>query len=78
MTILLGLNQPTAFAMLQSKLIAIKSRIQKPSNSKDGALYNNCERLKTVDYYRKVLLLNYARVHGSVSDNQRTINCRGC
>ena len=33
MTILLGLNQLTAFAMLQGKLITVESRIQKRRNS---------------------------------------------
>ena len=32
-TILLGLNQQTAFAMLQSKLITVESRIYKSHNS---------------------------------------------
>ena len=32
-TILLGLNQRTAFAMLQSKLNTVECRIQKPSSS---------------------------------------------
>ena len=63
------MNKLTAFAMLQSKLITVDRRIQKPHNSRDGALGNNCERLKTVNYYRKVLHLSYGSVHGSVSDN---------
>ena len=32
-TILLGLNQLTAFVMLQSKLITLVNRIQKPNNN---------------------------------------------
>ena len=67
-TILLGLNPVTAFTMLQSKLITGKSWIQKPHNSQDGALCNNCKRLKTIDYYRNLLHLSYGRVNGFVSE----------
>ena len=70
MTIILGLNQLAAFAMLKSKLITVESRILKRDKSKDVDLYNNCERLKTIDYYREVLHLNYERVNGSVSGNE--------
>ena len=45
--------------MLQSKLITVDSRIQKPHTSSDGTLCNNCEQLKAADYYRKVLHLSY-------------------
>ena len=56
--------------MLQSKFITGEGRIQKPHNSYDVALCNICKRLKTIDYYRKVLYYSDGRVNGSFSDNE--------
>ena len=53
-----------------SKLITVQRWIQEPHNIQDGALCNNCKRLKAVNDYREVLHLSYNRVHGSVSDNK--------
>ena len=52
-----------------SNFITIQRWIQEPHNIYDGALCNNCKRLKAVNYYREVLHLSYDKVHGSASDN---------
>ena len=42
-------------------------RVQEPQEN--GALCDNCEELKPVNYYCEVLHLSYDMVHGFVSDN---------
>ena len=52
-----------------SKLITVQKWIQEPHNTQDGALCNNCKRLKSINYYCKGLNLSYDRVYGSALGN---------
>ena len=64
-------SEPTHYSYYATKQTYYRGEAdpETPQQLRWGS-FNNCKRLKTVDYYHKVLHLCYDRLNGSASDNE--------